>query len=295
MFAAELDTSHPGLCGLRAYVQTGLPRDDSSVANVTTIYVGEATSNLVYLPVGGTLKRHSLESELSFSLGTLTANKLYDFWLYSNNGSVAVELNSTPWDSDTARNASHEITQIDGVYYKAADTTRMLLGTFYTTSTTETQDTTRQRLLWCQFNQRWRNCGFVQANTLNSYTYTNLTPRQMGGLSANQVELVCGIANYSNVWLMATHISSTVSSEARVTGIGIDSSTVESAQSQPPALGNVSGVREIALATYAGAVPIGYHSYRQLEYNSGSAGGTTSWMGTNNGARTFGTNGMVLQ
>lgn len=223
-FASSL-ASDPTINGLRLTLASGTPVITSDVASSSTVYLTPHTSGFIslYDGTGWVLKR---TNEISISLSSLTSGKNYDVFAYINSGNVALEL-SAAWSTDATR--TDALVRQDGIWVKSGATTRRYLGTFRTISTTTTTDTQSQRFLYNWSNQTVRAL-YVQDATA-TWTYNSATFRQVRGQTASKVELVIGQPAQveASSFLMWNGASGT--GVALWTGIGIDSTSTNSAQS----------------------------------------------------------------
>lgn len=183
-----------GICQGRLTLTTGVPVTTSDVTGATTIYFTPYTGNLITLYDGTRWNLYTF-TERSLALGTLTADRPYDVFLYDNAGTLTLEF--TAWTSFNTRATA--LTTQDGIYVKSGATTRRYLGTFYTTSTTTTEDsgggTTSQvggkRHLWNYYNRVPRSLAVI--DTTNSWTYTTSAWRSANNTTNNKVEYIVGI------------------------------------------------------------------------------------------------------
>lgn len=255
--------------GLRLTLTTATPVTITDVTGATTVYLTPYISDEIALYDGVASWTVRSTVEVSIALGTLTSGKNYDVFAYWTGTAVALEL-SAAWTSDTAR--SDAVAQQNGVYVKTADKTRRLVGTFRTTSTTQTEDSKAKRFLWNANNRVPRTLSVVEATS--SWTYNSATFRQANGAATNQVEYVSGDAG---LFLEADVAAlSTGSANTSIVGIGIDSTSTDSA-TRRLALDNAA-VGVTTSAKYVGAPGLGYHKVVWLEsVNSG----TGTFYGTN--------------
>ena len=125
------------------------------------------------------------------------------------------------WTNGTTR-ATGLILQ-NGVYVKAGTTTRRYHGTFYTTSTTTTEDSVAKRLLWNYYHRVPRVLRRLEPTS--TWDYTTATVRQARALTANQVELVVGVAEVRLALSLQVASRNTNADILRSVGIGEDSTT----------------------------------------------------------------------
>jgi hypothetical protein len=212
-------------------------------------------------------------SEISLALSGLTSGKNYDVFVYDNAGTPTLEL-SAAWASDTAR--TDAIALQNGVYVKSGTPTRLHLGTMRTTSTTTIEDSLAKRFLWNRYNQAPRFM-FV-TDTTNSWTYSTATLRQANSAAANQLDYVVGDA-LSFIQCEASAFASTTTTGGFESNVGIDSTTVGSAQVKGAAQLTNAYVR--VTGEYKGYPGLGRHALVWLEAGAGS--GTQTFFGDDGG------------
>lgn len=149
--------------GGRLTLESGVPVSTTDQTAKTSIYYTPFVNNVV--PLWDGYKWRPIEfSETTLALGTLTSGKPYDVFGYISGGALALE--SLAWTDDTTRATA--VTLQDGRYCKDGDKTRLLLGTFYTTSTTTTEDSQTRRFLSNIYNGVARSMR-VSGSTSHSY------------------------------------------------------------------------------------------------------------------------------
>ena len=156
--------------GGRLTLESGVPVSTTDQAAKTDIYYTPAVHNVIVLWDGASWVPIEF-TEYTLALGTLTASKNYDVFAYLSSGALALEV--LVWTDDSTRATA--VTLQDGRYCKSGDKTRLLLGTFYTSSTTTTEDTTNNRLVGNVYNKVRRA---VTAVCSSSHTYTTATNRE---------------------------------------------------------------------------------------------------------------------
>ncbi len=217
-------------------------------------------------------------TELTLALGTLTSGLPYDVFIYDNAGTLTLEL--LAWTNGTTR-ATALVLQ-NGIYCKTGALTRRYLGTFYTISTTETEDseggTTTQvggkRFLWNYYNRVLRQNKVI--DTADTWTYNSATLRIANAATApaNCLEFIVGV-NEDPVRGHAILTGNAKSSEAPLLAIGLDNTTAAglSVTNQNVA---VTGLDFTMSALYLDHIGIGYHTLRWLE---ASRAGTSTFTG----------------
>lgn len=251
----------------RLTLTTGVPVTTSNVTGATTIYCTPYKGNNISLYNGSKwITRKS--AQFSLALGTLTSGRPYDVFCYDNAGVPTLEF--LAWTNDTTR--ATNLTYQDGVLVKNGDATRRYLGTFYTTSTTQTEDSTSNRYLYNYYNRVLRPLSRVESTS--SWTYTTATWRQANASSSNQVSAVIGVSEDAvNAYVHCAAFNS--GSSVAAVGVGIDSTTTNAAQVFG-GFANSNGT--IMTARYTGMPAAGRHYFAWLEVST--ATGTTTWNGS---------------
>lgn len=181
-------------CG-RLTLTTGVPVTTADVTGATTIYYTPYCGNNIPLWNGSAWAATTF-TQVSLALGTLTSGLPYDVFGFLNTGALNTEL--LAWTNDSTRATA--ITLQDGMYCKSGDHTRLYLGTFYTTSTTATEDskggTTTQigakRYVWNMYNRRSRPMAVFDST--DNWSYTTGTIRQANAAAGNKMSFILGLA-----------------------------------------------------------------------------------------------------
>jgi hypothetical protein len=260
----------------RLTLETGVAFSTTDQSNKSTIYYTPYKGGTVALYSGSIWKVYPF-TELSIALSGLTAGKNYDVFVYDNSGTVTLEL-SAAWTSDTARSSA--LVLQDGVYVKSGATTRRYLGTFRATSATQTQDTKSQRFIW-NYQNRLAKYFYVFDST-NTWTYNVASWRAANGSASNKIEFVIGLDDVmveSRALEIITNGTGTLAYHA--TGIGIDSTTTNSAQLRGS--GSDNNVVNQCWAEYRGYPGLGYHYFQWLE--NGHTSTITVWGDNADGTR----------
>ena len=246
----------------RLTLTTATPVTTADVTGATTIYCTPYKGNQISLYSGSAWVTRS-RAEFSLALGTLTSAKPYDVFCYDNAGTPTLEF--LAWTNDTTRATA--LAYQDGVLCKTGALTRRYLGTFYTTSTTQTEDSAANRNLFNYYNRVRKP--MVKTETTASWTYATGTWRPSNNNSANKVSVMIGVAEEAYRVTCNGFGSSTSSGYI---GIGADSTSSNSA--------TVSGVIEAVTrvqvsATLETTPAAGYRYFQALEYS----GATTTYNG----------------
>lgn len=262
----------------RLTLTTGLPVTIADVIGATTIYCTPYKGKSIALYDGSTRWNVRQSAEFSLALGTITSALPYDVFCYDNAGIPTLEF--LAWTNATSR-ATNLVYQ-DGILSKTGALTRRYLGTFYTTSTTQTEDSAAKRDLWNYYNRVARTM-LVQDST-DSWTYTTATFRQFRATATNQLEFIRGV-DEDAVSCLVTGIATGQSNSNTIVGIGLDSTSAKATNSMTGS-GNLvtGGTPQSMIAIYSGLPGLGRHLLVPLEYST--AAGTTTWYGDNGGAVT---------
>jgi hypothetical protein len=252
----------------------------------TTLYFAPYKGSKVSLHDGTRWKKFAF-TERSLSL-SLTSGKNYDVFVYNNGGTLTLEL-SAAWTNDTAR--ADALALQDGVYVKSGATTRRYLGTLRAVGTNEAEDSQAKRFVWNYYNRVKRFLKVVEGT--NSWTYTSVTWRQANGSAANQVDLVIGISEDAVYVLAKASLSGNISNGTAGVGIGVSSTTVNSASAFSGHVGTGSTLTAHNLtAVYLGYPGIGRFYFAWMEAASNGTQ-THTWYGDNGNDREQ--NGLVAE
>lgn len=258
----------------RLTLTTGTPVTTSDVDSATVYFTPFNGNRVALFDGAGTWNILSF-TEKTVSVSSLNVNKNFDVFAYNNSGVVALEV--LEWTNDTTRATALALQ--DGVYVKSGTTTRRYLGTGRTVSSsgTKARDALRQRFLFNAYNRVLRMMAVTDSTT--TWNYTNATFQQANASAANQVELVIGTVSPEDVVsVQVQHLASnTNSSIAAAAGVGIDSTSTNSAEVYGGYLAS-AGDRYTLMARYRGTLSAGYHYIAWLE--ASAATGTTSFYGS---------------
>ena len=263
-------SQNPNLCQGRLTLTSGTP---VTTADVTggTLYFTPYVGNRIALFDGTQWKLYAF-SEVSLAL-SVTAGVNYDAFLYDNGGTLTLEL--TAWTNNTTRATA--LMRQDGVYVRSDNATRRYLGTIRAAAANTGADTAAQRFVWNMVNRVARK--LLHAETTSNWSYTFTTIRQANGNSANKVEVVRGMDEDVVHLAVSVDIYNTTNPVNVLAGVGVDSTTVNSAGvfgGACPAAGFGT-----AKAFYDDCPGLGYHALNWLE--ASDAAGMTYWYGTNTG------------
>lgn len=267
----------------RLTLTTAVPVTTADVTGATTIFCTPYRGNIIALYNGATWQNYT-SAEFSLALGSLTSNKPYDVFCYANSGVPTLEF--LAWTSDTARATA--LAYQNGILVKSGTPTRRYLGTFYTTSTTQTEDSLVKRFLWNYYNRVARP--MTRRESTASWTYTTATVRQANANTANQLDFVRGVDEDAVTANLVVYAQQGAANNF-ASGLGLDSITaINAGQGSMGFSGNPPGT-----ACYAGFPGLGRHYLAWLETSVASS--TTTWSGNITAAGTTvysGLSGVVL-
>lgn len=259
---------NPSNIGLRPTLQSGVSLSVTDQTGKTNVYLTPHRSQHISLYFSSAWVDIST-AELTLALGTLTSGKNYDVWCSTSDGTTATLSFSAAWTSDTAR--ADALGTQDGVRVKSGDATKRYVATIRTTSTTTTEDSALKRFLYSPDNQETRSLQMACDGT--SHNYSTATFQAANANSANCVSYVRGL-DEGVVRLTGSYFATAGATVTASTGIGIDSSTVNSALDGGTNIN--AAVGGSLYAHYAGnGGGLGYHTAILLE--KANTGTTTTW------------------
>lgn len=261
-------------CEFRLTLTTAVPVTTADVTGAGTIFCAPYKGNRIALYDGSAVWNIYASAEFSLAL-TLTSGKPYDVFCYDNSGVPTLEV--LVWTNDTTRATA--LTTQNGVLVKTGATTRRYLGTIYASGANTTEDSEAKRYVWNYYNRVSRSMKVVEST--DTWTYTTATLRQARASAANQLDFVRGVAeDVVCAQVVSTASNSGAANTAQlVVGIGIDSTTTNSATVIAPSNNSVADVPVLPNASYIGIPAAGRHTIPWLEYSTAS--GTTTWYGDN--------------
>jgi hypothetical protein len=262
----------------RLTLTTAVPVTTADVtgASAVTIYFTPFKGNQISLFDGTATWNTRALTEISIAVPS-TTNTMYDVFVYDNAGTPTLEL--TAWTNDTTR-ATGLVLQ-NGVYVKSGVTTRRYLGSFRTTAVSgQTEDSFAKRWLWNYYNRVVRPMSRV--DTTNTWNYSTTSFQQANAAAANQLDMVIGVAEDAvTATVNGLAFNATNSNNVSV-GVGVNSTTVNSAQTRVSSTIPAGGAGAAVIANYTGIIAAGRNFLAWLEYGGGA--GTTTWLGDNGGA-----------
>ncbi len=248
------------------------------ITGATTIYFTPYKGNEISL-YDGTAWRLYEFTELSLALSGMTTERPQDIFLYDNSGTLTLER--VEWSTSTTRSTA--IILQDGVYVKSGTTTKRYLGTIASTGATTCDDNTAKRYVWNYYNRVLRD--LIAADSTGTYTYTTATLREaraQSGFGVSRFGIVIGAPEEAIYIRNEAYAQNTTGSAFVAIGIGIDSSTTNSATSTGVGALTSASTGSSLMAIYSRNAAQGLHDYRRLE--TCQASGTTTWYNSNAGS-----------
>ncbi len=277
---AANQTIDTGICNGRLTLTSGLAVPSADVTGSTVVYFTPYAGNRIALYDGISTWSLFTFAETTLQIGIVGSGLPIDVFAYNNNGVLG--LNLIGWTNGTTRATA--LTLQDAVLVSTGATGHRYLGTFYTTSTTTTEDSAANRFVWNYYNRQRRRLMRTESNGANSWNYTTATVRQANANVLNKVQVIIGAAEVVvDLRLNVTVANATGGATSHVhVGFGADSITV---LDQGSALGGeadctLAGALVNLAATANYQPTVGYHYYAWLEW--AAAVGTVTW-NTNDG------------
>jgi hypothetical protein len=249
---------------------------------LATIYLAQFRGNVIAL-YNGVNWDQITSAEVSLALSGRTTDLPFDIFCYNSGGVPTLEF--LDWTNATTRATA--LVRQDGVWCKSGALTRRYLGscraragnTFSLVrngvTTSSGAGTTAQIDLFNADNQVADYA--TQTDTTDSWTYTTAAFRQANGSATNQIEIMVGLQEKILKAHATVLVRSSTTSIRGTVGIGVDSTTVNSAQIVQSAISPTSALKLPSNAELNTQITIGRRFIAWLEYSV--ATGTTTWSG----------------
>lgn len=288
----------PNASQFRMTLTTALPVTTADVTAAATVYLTPYSGNAILINgVSYTASELSLALDSNAAhTGYQQSGKNFDLFAYISGGTTVAIGTGPAWTSDTARGTgagTTELQRTSGILVnKNAITLRIgtnsgdtisvainnatYLGSFRTTADGQTEDSLAKRFVWNNYSRRPRQMKVVESTV--SWTYTTAAFRQANGAAGNQLDVLIGISEDAvDISAYGTSSNGTVPCDTS-TGIGIDSTSANSALVMAYGALQVASRNLFPAAHYKGFPGIGRHYFAWLEFSN--ATGTTTWLGT---------------
>jgi len=253
-------------------------------ASLTTIYAAQYKGARIALYDGAQWNVRS-SAEFSLALSGRTADLPFDIFCYDNAGTPTLEF--LDWTSPYVGTRATALVRQDGVWCKSGALTRRYLGscrarvgnTFSFVrngiTTASGAGTTAKLDLWNVDNQI--DDYATQTDTTDAWNYTLVAYQQANNSPTNQIEVMVGLREKILQAQVNAFWSNTSVSIRAYVGLGIDSTTVNSAQTQYSAI-SVTASQKMSLQAFLSTqMAIGRHFISWLE--GSVATGTATWSG----------------
>lgn len=267
--------------GGRLTLTSGTPVT-GDVTGASTLYYTPYVSNLypAYSTSSGKYTAKAF-TEASLTL-SISANTNYDIFGVYTSGS-APTLSAVAWTNDTTRaTALVRSATTCGLLVKNGDAESLYLGTIRGSGANVTAKSRAagQLYVWNMYNRVVEDA--LAQDTTDLWTYTTATYQEARAQSTEGTSRIGIVRGLDEDSIEANNIavaSNSTANTAATCGIGLDSSTVNSAINGPAAAG--ANIVFALNAFYRGKPGIGYHTLRRLEQST--AAGTCSWGGDGGG------------
>lgn len=263
----------------RLTLESGVLISTSDQLAKTTLYLkGGVIPNLV-----SSVTTYKLISggQISVSLASINTTQPYDVFARVNSGTAFDTLELVAWTNATTRATA--LTYVaDGDYYvHATNTTWTYVGTIQGSASGQCEDSTKFRGVWSYGKRALRPV--LCFDTTNSWTYALTAYREINGgstLGTSRIGFVLGLAEDLVRFEARGMVAMTGGVNDGFVGVGIDSSTVNSAQIMTSIGGGAGGYTNPITAMYKGFPSIGSHTARFLE--AAAAASSKTFYGDNN-------------
>lgn len=263
----NLNAANPLNFSGRITLTTNVPVTTADVTAATTIYFTPYKGNQLSIYNGTTWDTITF-TQASLSVPASTS-QMYD--LFGQNSSGSLVLVAVAWTNDTTRATGLSLQ--NGVYCETGTLTNLYLGSFRTTTVSgQTEDSIAKRYIWNYYNRVARPMQVLPATA--SWTYGTATYRQANATATNQLDAIVGIAEDEISMQVQIQMATSTTPGTALIGIGIDSTTVNSAKVFNSFTGSITQY-SLGTAFYRAIPTIGRHFYPWLEKSY--VGGTTTW------------------
>lgn len=266
------NTVDPGINGFRISTTPHDPVQHSG-ASSSQLYLVPYTSSMISLYDGNAWVARSASVTVQ-SNGTYSANTYYNVFAYWDGSDIGLELIAEPSPIYPA------LMLQDGIQVKSGDASRRYVGVAQTLGSSFV-DHPNGRLVWNRYNQVARHFGAYHNNSW-SFSGTNAWRPVTGNPLNGRVPIVAGslgLTNWPSTTISITTAGMCTSSQNgyyAATGIGIDSTTANSAQLVELDNGGPSAYAHLR-SSYNGYLSPGYHTINWLEI--GQTGSTFTCIG----------------
>ena len=171
--------------GGRLSLQSGTAVTTTDMHSGTTLWYNSYVTDMLPLWDGSKIVPVQF-APTAIPLAGLSGTSSFDVFAYLNSGVPAYE--TSMWTSPTARAVN--ISMQNGRLSKVGDATRLYLGSFYTSSGGQTDNSLLKRNVWNYYN-RLPLTGYIISS--DSHTYNSTTYRYWNNNSSYYLEFVLGV------------------------------------------------------------------------------------------------------
>ena len=277
----------------RVTLTTAVPVTTADVTAATTVYYTPFVGNQVPIYSGSAwvmttfAELSQATTDNTKSPAAVAASKVYDLFVWSDSGTIRC-TRGPAWTNDTTPGTgagTSQLTMVGGIMTNTVAITNgpgaglgTYVGTIRSDASSQINDSVLLRYVANAYNDVERQ--LVVVDTTDSWTYTTATFRQARASSANQVAYVSTQLPFARlVQSNAHHLNNnSTGNDSCAVGIGVDSTSVNSAQLLGGRITNAAGASPCD-AFYKGYPGIGAHTLVWLELSA--VLGTTTWYGDN--------------
>ena len=258
--------ANPSLNGLRLSITPGVAVPTADVTSETSAYLVAYESSTIALYDGiawvARVVTGTGTDAPSVTNASTSVNSRYDVYAYWDGEKVVLEKEAAP--------ATPTLVIRDGVHVKGNDPRRRYVGVVATNASGFFEDSSKSRLVWNRNNQVRRP---IKGVDLSTWSFSgNNTWREVRNNPASRVRIASGVlpGGGAGTYLSAQAIgmclpTSNVSNAYFATGIGIDSTSTNSAQIVELEAGTYQSTYAHGYAAYEGYLAPGIHTVHWLE------------------------------
>lgn len=283
-------------CG-RLSLTSALPIPTTDVTAAATVYWTPYKGEILRIYDGTRMVPYA-SAELSVALDSNAGHAGYqqsgkNFDIFAINDAGTLRIGTGPaWSTDTARGTGAGTTEIEvknglvtnkvtieirfgssaGNTVSVSANRATYLGTMRASADGQCEDSISKRFLWNNYNRVERPMRVT--DTTDNWSYSTATLRQVRATATNQVDYVVGLSE-DPVRATATNLAGhdTIGG-AVIAGVGVDSTTVNSAAIFSIGVSQVANQTGWSNAQYRGFPGVGKHTLVWLEKSNGTGTGT---------------------
>ena len=269
-------------CNGRLTLETGVAISTTEQTAKTTLYLTKYNGDQIATYSGTAWVTIALGADISITLAGLTAGLPYDVYVYSNAGTLTLEL--TAWTNTTTRATA--LTTQDGVYVKTGATTRRYIGTIRIAATGQCElvfggsDKASSIGIWNMYNRV--SIAVSNWQSSSSWTYQSTTFRKINNNDYNMIKYIVGVVEDVIDTTYFVGVTTGASSGFAQVSIGLDSQTVASTVKPYVQANSTNGY---LTPIYKFGSSVGYHYLQALE--NATTDSATTFNGTSGAALAY--------